>query len=85
MNLTELKQQVLELSRGDQMTLKALLDELLNPVDPAFDRYWGATAMQRLENLRSGKTKGIPLEEVLKEQREPLLSDAVDQQTRGRE
>ena len=85
MSLTEMKQQVLELSRGDQVALKAFLDELLNTVDPAFDRDWGAIATRRLENLRSGKTKGIPLEEVLKESREHLPSDAADDQTRGRQ
>lgn len=84
MSLTEKKQQILELSRGDQVALKAFLSEVLYPVDPAFDQHWGAIVMQRLEDLRSGKTKGIPLEEVLNELREHLPSDTEDDpQTRG--
>ena len=85
LSLTEIKQQILELSRGDQLALHAFLGELLQRLDPEFDRHWGAIATQRLEDLRSGKTKGIPLEKVLNELREHLPSDAEDDpQTRER-
>jgi putative addiction module component (TIGR02574 family) len=36
----------------------------LNPPDPEIDRKWAAVAKRRLEELRTGKVKAIPGEEV---------------------
>ena len=36
----------------------------LNPPDPEIDRQWGACAKRRLQELRSGRVKPIPGEEV---------------------
>ncbi len=36
----------------------------LNPPDPEIDRKWAAVARRRLEELRSGRVKPIPGEEV---------------------
>lgn len=36
----------------------------LNPPDPEIDRKWAAVANRRLEELRSGRVKPIPGEEV---------------------
>ena len=36
----------------------------LNPPDPETDRKWAAVAKRRLEELRSGRVKPIPGEEV---------------------
>lgn len=36
----------------------------LNPPDPEIDRKWAAVAKRRLEELRSGRVKAIPGEEV---------------------
>ena len=36
----------------------------LNPPDPEVDRKWAAVAKRRLEELRSGRVKPIPGEEV---------------------
>jgi putative addiction module component (TIGR02574 family) len=36
----------------------------LNPPDPEIDRKWAAVAKRRLEDLRSGRVKPIPGEEV---------------------
>lgn len=36
----------------------------LNPPDPDIDRKWAAAAKRRLEDLRSGRVKPIPGEEV---------------------
>jgi putative addiction module component (TIGR02574 family) len=36
----------------------------LNPPDPEIDRKWAAVAERRLEELRSGRAKPIPGEEV---------------------
>ncbi len=37
----------------------------LNPPDPEIDRKWAAVAKRRLDELRSGRIKPIPGEEVL--------------------
>jgi len=36
----------------------------LNPPDPEIDRKWAAVAKRRLDELRSGRAKPIPGEEV---------------------
>jgi putative addiction module component (TIGR02574 family) len=36
----------------------------LNPPDPEIDRKWAAVAKRRLEELRSGRDKPVPGEEV---------------------
>jgi putative addiction module component (TIGR02574 family) len=36
----------------------------LNPPDPEIDRKWAGVAKRRLEELRSGRVKPIPGEEV---------------------
>lgn len=36
----------------------------LNPPDPEIDRKWASVAKRRLEELRSGRVKPIPGEEV---------------------
>ena len=36
----------------------------LNPPDPEIDRKWAVVATRRLEELRSGRVKPIPGEEV---------------------
>ena len=36
----------------------------LNPPDPEIDRKWAAVAKRRLEELRSGRVKPVPGEEV---------------------
>ena len=45
----------------------AVVDSLLrslNPPDPEIDRKWAAVAKRRLEELRSGRVKPVPGEEV---------------------
>ena len=36
----------------------------LNPPDPEIDRQWAAVAKRRLDELRSGRMKPVPGEEV---------------------
>lgn len=36
----------------------------LNPPDPEIDRKWAAVAKRRLEELRSGRVKPVPGQEV---------------------
>lgn len=45
------------------LVVDALL-RTLNPPDPEIDRKWSAVAYSRLEELRTGKVKAIPGEEV---------------------
>ena len=42
----------------------------LNPPDPEVDRKWAEVAKHRLEELRSGRIKGIPGNQVFAEVRE---------------
>jgi len=44
----------------------------LNPPDPEVDRKWSAVAKRRLEDLRSGRVKPIPGEEVFARIRQRL-------------
>jgi putative addiction module component (TIGR02574 family) len=47
-----------------------LVDSLLrslNPTDAAIDRKWVAVAKRRLEELRSGKVKAVPVDVVFGE------------------
>jgi putative addiction module component (TIGR02574 family) len=52
-----------------------LVDSLLsslNPPDPEIDKKWLAVANRRLAELRSGKVKGIPADEVFAQLRKQL-------------
>jgi putative addiction module component (TIGR02574 family) len=42
----------------------------LNPPNPEIDRKWAAVAKRRLEELRSGRVKPVPGEEVFAKIRE---------------
>ena len=42
----------------------------LNPPDPEVDRKWAAVAKRRLEELRSGRVKSVPGEEVFEKIRQ---------------
>ncbi len=44
----------------------------LNPPDPEIDRKWAAVAKRRLEELRSGRVKPVPGEEVFAKIRQRL-------------
>ena len=45
------------------LVVDALL-RTLNPPDPEIDRKWAVVARRRLDELRTGKVKAIPGEEV---------------------
>jgi len=44
----------------------------LNPPDPKIDKLWAAEARHRLDDLRSGRVKPVPAEEVFARARERL-------------
>ena len=48
----------------ERTTVVDALLRSLNPPDPEIDRKWAAVAGRRLEELRSGRVKPIPGEEV---------------------
>lgn len=62
MSLTEIKEHIRQMTAQERGDIQTFLENLN---ESEFNEHWGAIATQRLENLRSGKTKGIPLEEVL--------------------
>ncbi len=43
------------------------LEEAEIPSDPEFDQYWLEIVKQRIENVKTGKSKTVPLQEVLDE------------------
>jgi hypothetical protein len=67
MSLYGLKLKILELDRNEQLELSEFLVELLNPALEEFDRYWLEVVKTRIENVKTGKSKTIPLQEVIEE------------------
>jgi hypothetical protein len=67
MSLTEIREIILELSPEERQAVQVLLDELNGNPGPDFDQHWGEVGKLRYENLKSGKSKGVLLEEVFKE------------------
>ena len=62
--------QIVEETKGmPRETVLQLVERILAECDPAespaFLQYWEAEITRRVEDLRSGKVKGIPLEEAL--------------------
>jgi Putative addiction module component len=43
------------------------LEEAEISTDPEFDQYWIEVVKQRIENVKTGKSRTIPLQEVLDE------------------
>jgi putative addiction module component (TIGR02574 family) len=56
--------EALSLPLEERARLANSLLESLNVPNPAIDKKWAAVAKQRLEELRSGKVKPIPGDEV---------------------
>jgi hypothetical protein len=51
----------------DKTTQDEALEETEIPSDPEFDQYWLEIVKQRIENIKTGKSKTVPLQEVLDE------------------
>lgn len=67
LNLEQLKDAIIDLPADERVELaKFLVDSFDEKPSDAIRDAWLATAKERLEELRSGKVKGIPAEEVLK-------------------
>jgi hypothetical protein len=67
MSLTELQSKALELSREERIAFVHFLEAIDNPTSEEFDQQWLEVVNQRIENLKTGKSKTVPLQEVLDE------------------
>lgn len=68
--LKQIVQEALQLTPAQRAELADFLVESLNSAQPdELQRLWAAEANKRLEEIRSGKVKAIPGEEVLAEAR----------------
>ena len=79
MSPKDLEAQALNLPREDRAVLAAKLMESLDDGTPAdFDaeeheRVWVEEALRRMEDLEKNPDKAIPVEDVLREARKPLI------------
>jgi putative addiction module component (TIGR02574 family) len=63
--LTQLFREAMELEDNDRATLAGLLIESLEgPEDPDVEKAWAAEVERRWQEIKSGKVKTIPWEEV---------------------
>ncbi len=67
MSLAELQSKALELSREERVALAHFLEEIEHPTTEEFDQHWLKIINQRIENVKTGKSKTVPLQEVLDE------------------
>jgi putative addiction module component (TIGR02574 family) len=66
----EIIEQVESLPVEERAILVDSLLQTLNRSDPEIDRKWAEAARRRLEDLRSGRVKTVPGDEVLTRARE---------------
>ncbi|WP_027893539.1 addiction module protein [Calidithermus chliarophilus] len=68
MSKEQVLEQALDLDYKDRADLaRWLLDSLEDLSPEEYERAWLEVAVRRAEELRSGKAKGIPVEEVLRD------------------
>lgn len=67
MGTKEILNNALKLKPQERLELADLLLESLDRPDRAIEEVWAQEAQRRLEAYRSGKLKGIPIEEVFGE------------------
>ncbi|NJK44268.1 MAG: addiction module protein [Pleurocapsa sp. SU_196_0] len=67
MSLTEITRQAFQLTVEEQVALRNSLHENTHPIEPEFDQHWLEVVKQRRENVRSGKSRIVSLEEVMDE------------------
>lgn len=73
MSKEQVLEQVLSLPRDEQEHLvEQILLNLAAPSPEEYERIWAEEAMRRYQELKSGKVKGIPLEDVLRNARSRL-------------
>jgi putative addiction module component (TIGR02574 family) len=62
--MQELMDEVISLPLEARARLADVLLNSLNRSDPEIDRIWAEEATKRLEEIRRGKVKTVPIEEV---------------------
>jgi hypothetical protein len=67
MLLDEIIEKVKQLNHEEQLKLRNILDELVSPTDPNFDRHWLAIVNKRRTKVRTDQLQTVSLEDVLKE------------------
>lgn len=67
MSLPEIQSLARELSHEERITLAHFLEELEHPTSDEFDQHWLEVVGKRIENVKTGKSKIVPLQEVLDE------------------
>ena len=72
MNTTELMNEAASLPLEERARLVDSLLQTLNPVDDSAAAAWLATARRRLDDLDSGRVKGVPGDEVFEKVRHRL-------------
>jgi putative addiction module component (TIGR02574 family) len=72
MNTTELMNEATSLPLEERARLVDSLLQTLNPVDDSAAAAWLATARRRLDDLDSGRVKGVPGDEVFEKVRHRL-------------
>lgn len=79
----QLKKAVIRLSFHDRQEIaEALIASFATR--PEIEAYWDVVVERRMEDLRTGKAKGIPAEEVFREARKMLRSKGKKQKKKDR-
>ena len=68
MSAKELLDEAMKLKPEDRFTLVEGIIKSLDEPDKKLDEIWAEEAEKRLKTYREGKLKGIPMEEVFKEE-----------------
>lgn len=70
LNTRQLIEQIESLPVEGRVAIVDSLLRSLNQPDPAIDATWAKEAQRRLDDLRSGRVKGVPADEVFAKARE---------------
>ena len=66
--VSEIVKEARQLPYGERAELiERLIADTAKDIDPKIEKAWGDEAMRRLEEMESGKVKGIPGEQVMAE------------------
>ena len=66
--VSEIVEEARQLPYGERAELiERLIADTAKDIDPKIEKAWGDEAMHRLEEMESGKVKGIPGEQVMAE------------------
>lgn len=64
--ISEIVEEARQMPYGDRAELiEQLIADSAKALDPKIEKAWGDEALRRLEEIESGKEKGIPLKEAM--------------------